>query len=167
MTLELDISVAHDRWQAADPGDLAQRAAAAVDDLQPEGYRPGIVGLLFTDNDTMRGLNDQWRDKDKPTNVLSFPAEDMPEIAGIPAPVGDIALGYEICAAEAAEKQISVQNHAMHLIVHGLLHLFGYDHIEDDEARLMESLETRLLSILGVPDPYGDGGSADDGECDA
>ena len=107
-------------------------------------------------------LNREWRERDKPTNVLSFPMFTRDELLGLtpdgpPAMLGDIALAYETCAHEAEEKGIPLEHHAAHLIVHGLLHLAGYDHVHSDaEAEIMEALETAALAKMGVADPYGD-----------
>lgn len=137
------------RWDAAgeDWDALAARALTAVNKaLSPE--RGGEVALLLADDAALQTLNGQWRGKDKPTNVLSFPA-------AAPGPMlGDIALSYDTLAREAADKGASLADHAAHLIVHGLLHLHGYDHEADDEAEEMEALERRILEDLGIADPY-------------
>ena len=128
----------------------------AVMTYEPEGFLPGQVAVLLTDDAAMRGLNTQFRDKDAPTNVLSFPAGDPPP--GLPpqapVPVGDIALGLETCAREAAAKGISLEDHTAHLVIHGLLHLFGYDHISSEDAALMEGLEITLLAQMDIKNPY-------------
>lgn len=152
--LDLDIAVTADGWSAIDPAALADRCAQAITQIRPDLYQPGLVALLFTDDDEVRALNRDWRQKDKTTNVLSFPAEPMPPLAGMAMPLGDIALAAGVCHAEAAEKAIGMDQHTTHLIVHGILHLFGYDHLQDEEARVMESLERQILSQLGVADPY-------------
>ncbi len=100
----------------------------------------------------MRDLNARFRDQDKATNVLSFPAPPNPEDH-----LGDIALAYGVCAREAAEQGKPIGRHLQHLVVHGVLHLLGYDHMSDDEAKVMEDLERALLAGLGVPDPYAAG----------
>jgi probable rRNA maturation factor len=97
----------------------------------------------------VRGLNARFRDHDKATNVLSFPAGRTAQ-----GQAGDIALAYGICAAEAATQGKPLAHHLQHLTVHGVLHLFGYDHEQEDEAAIMEGLERRILARLGVPDPY-------------
>ena len=110
----------------------------------------------------MHALNREWREKDKPTNVLSFPMLDDDEIDALldgtyNAPeimLGDIILAYETCAAEAEEKQISVANHATHLVIHGMLHLLGHDHVGDEEAEAMEALEVKALASMGLHNPY-------------
>jgi probable rRNA maturation factor len=108
----------------------------------------------------VRALNAEWRGKDKPTNVLSFPMADADELEdateGPELMLGDIVLARGVCAAEAADKAISIEAHASHLLVHGTLHLLGYDHGDDDAAADMEAREVRALARLGIGDPYGD-----------
>ncbi len=125
---------------------------------------PVSVSVKLSDNDEVQKLNREWRGKDKPTNVLSFPMLDEDEVEAIAsgdftAPeimVGDIILAYGVCAAEAKEKGIALSDHATHLVVHGMLHLLGHDHIEDDEAETMEALEVKALASLGLHNPYSD-----------
>lgn len=109
------------------------------------------VCVLFTDDSAMRDLNGQFRNKPDPTNVLSFPAHETDT-----GRAGDIALGRETVFREAAEKAIEVEDHIVHLVVHGFLHLQGYDHQTDMEAEEMESVERGTLQQLGIADPYGD-----------
>jgi probable rRNA maturation factor len=115
------------------------------------------VSLVFTSDEEIRGINAEWRSQDKPTNVLSFPA--FPLTPGkMPGPMlGDIIFAQETLSREVGELGKSFDEHLTHLLVHGFLHLFGYDHMEDDEAEKMEGLETRILAELGLSDPYGDG----------
>jgi probable rRNA maturation factor len=133
-------------------------AAAAVyleaDEGQPFPQQPVELSLVFTNDESIREINAQWRRKDTPTNVLSFPA--FPVRPGrMPGPMlGDIVIGRETMEREAAELEKEVQTHLTHLLVHGFLHLFGYDHMKTDEAERMESLETRILATLGLSDPY-------------
>lgn len=142
---------------------LAERAAAAVGAVAPEiANRRLCVSVLFTCDAEVHTLNREWRQRDKPTNVLSFPMLEREELLdleqdGPPVMLGDIALAHETCAREAAEKGVSLEHHAAHLIVHGLLHLAGHDHVHSDaEAEAMEALEIAALAKLGIPDPYGD-----------
>ena len=120
------------------------------------------ASVLFTTDDEVHTLNREWRERDKPTNVLSFPMltrEELVELAGEgpPAMLGDIALAHETCAREAEEKGIALEHHAAHLVIHGLLHLAGHDHVQTDaQAEAMEALEITALAKLGIPDPYGD-----------
>jgi probable rRNA maturation factor len=123
---------------------------------------PVSVSVKLSDNAEVHALNLEWRDKDKPTNVLSFPMLDDEELDALlagtyDAPeimLGDIILAYEICAAEAEEKNIPVAHHATHLVIHGMLHLLGHDHIEEDEAEAMEALEVKALASIGLHNPY-------------
>ena len=119
----------------------------------------GELAILFTDDAEMRVLNRQWRDLDKPTDVLSFPS-DQPEIPGQPQYLGDIALGYETAFRDAEAMQRPFDAHVSHLLIHGFLHLLGYDHIETKDAQVMEPLETQILASLGWPDPNASGPNA-------
>jgi probable rRNA maturation factor len=146
------------RWEA-----LAASAGEAAAQVAPELANPRLsASLLFTSDDEVRSLNRDWRQRDKPTNVLSFPMVTRDELLalaphGPPELLGDVALAHGTCASEAAEKGVSLAYHASHLIVHGLLHLAGYDHeISPGDAEAMEALETKALAIMGIADPYGD-----------
>jgi probable rRNA maturation factor len=112
------------------------------------------ISVKFTSDAEVHALNAEWRDKDKPTNVLSFPMVEEDELDTAPM-LGDIALAHGVCAAEAADKQIAIEDHAAHLVVHGMLHLLGYDHeTSDEDAEEMEEAERRALASIGVADPY-------------
>lgn len=161
MELEIAIEAAwpaeHD-WEA-----LANRALAALSKVAPELANPRLsASLLFSDDAEVHELNREWRGKDKPTNVLSFPMLERAELLalspdGPPELLGDIALALETCAREAAEKRVPLEHHAAHLVVHGLLHLAGHDHVHsDEEAAAMEALEIKALALMGIADPYGD-----------
>lgn len=159
MELEIDI----EDWPAGEWEALAARAAEAAGEGEPLLANTRLaVSLLFTSDDEVHTLNREWRQRDKPTNVLSFPMLEREELQtlapdGPPELLGDIALAYATCAREAEEKGITLEAHATHLIVHGLLHLAGHDHVDSDEqAEAMEGLETRILAKLGIADPYGD-----------
>ncbi len=159
MNLDIDI----DGWPAGDWADLSERAAQAAEMVAPELANNRLTAsLLFTLDDDVHTLNREWRSKDKPTNVLSFPMLTREELLALspdggPEMLGDLALAYETCAREAAEKSVALESHAAHLIVHGLLHLAGYDHVHsDDEAEAMEALEINALASMGIPDPYSD-----------
>lgn len=108
--------------------------------------------MLFTDNAEMQRLNKQWRSKDWPTDVLSFPGNA--EIPSESRHLGDIALGFETASGDAAKLGRKMPAHISHLLVHGFLHLLGYDHETDGDAHVMESLEIEILAGLGLPDPY-------------
>lgn len=142
---------------------MIERAANALASIAPELGNPRLsASILFTTDEEVQELNREWRGKDKPTNVLSFPMlgpTDLLDLTpeGPPVLLGDIALAYETCASEAAEKDVPLEHHAAHLVIHGLLHLAGYDH-ETGEAQAieMEEMETKALAIMGIADPYGD-----------
>jgi len=157
--LEIDIEPP---WPSEDWPALAARAAEAVAQVAPELANERLsASLLFTSDDEVHALNRQWRGRDKPTNVLSFPMlarEDLASLhaEGPPELLGDIALACETCAREAAEKGLPLSGHAAHLIVHGLLHLAGHDHeISAADAEAMEALEVKALALMGLGDPYG------------
>lgn len=116
----------------------------------------GGVAVLFTDDAEMQQLNKQWRNLDMPTDVLSFPSGG-PEIPGEPRHLGDIALGYETAFRDAEAMNRPFEAHISHLLIHGFLHLLGYDHIEPEDAAVMEPLEIKILAGLGLPDPYATG----------
>ncbi|MCL4069309.1 rRNA maturation RNase YbeY [Pseudomonas sp. GX19020] len=155
------------RWQEFGLEGLAETAAAAVFaqlGLSPTGF---LISLLACDDQRIAALNTEFRGKPVPTNVLSWPSEeraaeeaggipDLPEPgdAEDPEELGDIAIAYETCMREAAEQEKAPREHVAHLMVHGILHLLGYDHIDDADAAVMENLETRILAGLGIPDPY-------------
>jgi probable rRNA maturation factor len=158
--MQLDIDI--EDWPAGEWEALAERAAQAAGEGEPLLANPRLaVSLLFTSDAEVHALNREWRERDKPTNVLSFPMLERAELealapGGSPVMLGDIALAHETCAREAVQKGVSLTDHAAHLIVHGLLHLAGHDHVESDaEAEVMEALETRILAKLGIADPYG------------
>jgi probable rRNA maturation factor len=160
MDLDIDIEAP---WPAGQWDDLAGRAAAAATQVAPELANPRLsASLLFTSDAEIHVLNREWRQRDKATNVLSFPMierEDLLALApdGPPELLGDLALAYETCAREAEDKAVPLEHHAAHLIVHGLLHLAGHDHeISTADAEAMEALETKALAICGIADPYGD-----------
>jgi probable rRNA maturation factor len=161
--MQLDIDI--EDWPGGDWEALADRAsaAAAAGEGEPLLNNPRLIAsLLFTSDAEVHALNREWRDRDKPTNVLSFPMLEREELEaltrdGPPVMLGDIALAYETCAREAGEKGVSLEAHATHLIVHGLLHLAGHDHVNSDaQAEQMEALETAILAKLGIADPYGE-----------
>lgn len=147
--------------QWADIADKALHAAVA-ESAYPYlagSEREVEVSLSLSNDDEVRALNAQWRGKDKPTNVLSFPMCDAQELASADKPgsillLGDMILARETCVREAADKGVSTEQHATHLMVHGMLHLLGYDHMDDGEAEDMEAREIRALHRLGLPDPY-------------
>jgi probable rRNA maturation factor len=176
-------------WQQLSEKAIKQ-AFQAADFAVPPGTS---ISISLSDNDEVRALNAQWRGKDRPTNVLSFPMLAEKELNRLNQPrhpefisgsilpqkpdaeiaewmlkhvqhdgamsevlLGDLILAYDICAAEAKEKGIPLSQHVTHLIIHGTLHLLGYDHIDDEKAEHMEALEVKALASLGLPNPYND-----------
>jgi probable rRNA maturation factor len=164
--MEIDLNIEDARWEALGLEALAERAAGAV--LARLGIDPDIAELsvLGCDDARIADLNAEFRGKPTPTNVLSWPAEERAaEIEGdMPKPpepdpfgaieLGDIAIAFETCAREAEEATKSLEAHATHLLVHGILHLLGFDHERDRDATLMEGLETEILGKMGIEDPY-------------
>jgi len=156
----LDIDIDPVWGDAVDWEALAAAAAQAAAVVAPEiAHEAMLVSLVLADDAEVQALNLQWRAKDKPTNVLSFPMLSRDEVlrasADAPAMLGDLILAHGVCAREAAEKGMSQAAHASHLIVHGLLHLAGYDHEAGDaQAEEMEALERKALALLGLADPY-------------
>lgn len=112
------------------------------------------LAIVLTDDSSIRTLNQMWRGFDKPTNVLSFPAESQSEVEGAPVLLGDIVIAYETTKQEALDQGTPFLHHLAHLTVHGFLHLYGYDHEADDEAETMERLERQILARMEIPDPY-------------
>lgn len=162
----MDISIEDDRWAEVDFDALSSRAIAGA--LLHQGIDADAceISVLACDDARIADLNAEFRGKPTPTNVLSWPAEDLaadtpgaapakpePDFTGEIA-LGDIAIAWETCVREAKEQGKSMPDHVTHLIVHGLLHLLGYDHIRDADATLMERLEVEILGKLGIDDPY-------------
>jgi probable rRNA maturation factor len=155
------------RWEPLGLAGLAERAATAAlagVSLDATGFSMSVMGC---DDARIATLNADFRGKPQPTNVLSWPSEergaecvgeapDLPDpgTAEDPESLGDIAIAWETCAREAEAQGKPMADHVTHLLVHGVLHLLGYDHVEDEDATLMEALEVRILASLGVSDPY-------------
>lgn len=164
MTLDIALDADEDWDSSTDWVRLAEAAARAAiaESAFPalaDAVRPVDLSIVLTSDEQVRVLNAQWRGKDKPTNVLSFPQAEPEEFeqAATPGPelmLGDIVLALGTCAREAEEKAIPLADHAAHLLVHGTLHLLGYDHGDDASAEDMEARETRALARLGLADPY-------------
>lgn len=166
MSLVVELSVEHPAWTEAiaDLQAFAERAlGAAVAVACVDVAADGEVSCLLCDDEAIRRLNADWRGKDAPTNVLSFPAAPAPRPHGRPRPLGDIALAFETVAREARRDGMPFAAHAEHLLVHGFLHLIGHDHETDAEAERMEALETRAMQRLGRPDPYREAADHDAG----
>ncbi|WP_373476905.1 rRNA maturation RNase YbeY [Sphingorhabdus sp.] len=189
--VELDIGL---DWRNSGFGQV--EVEKAVDAAVKFAGLPGLsdypspieVSIKLSDNDEVHALNREWRDKNKPTNVLSFPTLDDDDLNSFRHPelvsgsiatqrpegeaakwtlkqvlgdepemellLGDIILAYGVCEAEAAEKNIPIAVHAAHLVIHGMLHLLGHDHIDDDDAEAMEALEVKALASIGLDNPY-------------
>lgn len=161
---DIVISIDDDAWSRHVPAirDHVRKAAiTALATVDAQESRSVEVSVMLTDDAALRRLNKTYRQIDKATNVLSFPAGDTGPAgtsalpSDLPCLLGDVVLAVETVAAEAARDGKKFADHTAHLIVHGILHLLGYDHEGDDEAALMERLEVRILSRLGVADPYG------------
>jgi probable rRNA maturation factor len=162
----LEIAIeADEEWDSSRSWDLLVRRAAEAaiaESAFPQlatTQRPVEISVLLTGDDQVRELNAEYRGKRKPTNVLSFPMVDVDDllkanVAGPELLLGDIIVARGVCEAEAADKGVSVEQHATHLIVHGTLHLLGYDHQDDADAADMEAREVRALSRLGIANPY-------------
>ncbi|QIL02018.1 rRNA maturation RNase YbeY [Sphingomonas sinipercae] len=162
----LDIAIEADsEWDSSTGWEaLARRAAEAAiaESAFPQLSqvdRPVELSVRLTSDPEVQALNAKWRGRDKPTNVLSFPqmeAEDFEQVGsdGPELMLGDVVLAHGVCSREADEKAIAVTDHASHLIVHGTLHLLGYDHHDDAQADDMEAREVRALARLGIADPY-------------
>jgi probable rRNA maturation factor len=164
MMLEIAVE-ADEEWDSSRSWEqLARQAAEAAiaESAFPQlasAERPIEISVRLSGDEEVRALNSEWRGKDKPTNVLSFPMledDDLRDanIAGPELLLGDIILARGVCETEAAEKGVSIEHHATHLLVHGTLHLLGYDHHDDAEAADMEAREVRALERLGIANPY-------------
>jgi probable rRNA maturation factor len=153
--LALDVIVESPLWAKAPDAETIIRGAL---DIAANGtaHEAAEVAILLTDDSAIREINRQWRDQDKPTNVLSFPAGAGGKAT---AHLGDIVIAYETLAREAETEGKPFAHHLAHLTIHGYLHLLGYDHETDDDAVQMEKLETVLLERLGIPDPYSQSGT--------
>lgn len=162
-----DIVVEDPRWNELNLQDLAERSA--VNTLIHNGIQPSEheVAILACDDERIAMLNADFRGKPTPTNVLSWPETELFAEAdgGIPDKppagyggekgfLGDVAIAFDTCQREAKEARKPMHHHVSHLIVHGILHLLGYDHVRDRDATLMEGIETEILGKMGIPDPY-------------
>jgi probable rRNA maturation factor len=150
----IDVIAETSEWDAA-PGSeaIVRRAISEAAIALGTDFKNRMLAVLLTDDAAMRQLNAQWRNIDKPTNVLSFPPAANGQ-AGAVKSLGDIAIAYETAAQEADVEAKPFADHLSHLAVHGFLHLLGYDHDNESQAEEMERLERAILARLGVPDPY-------------
>lgn len=162
----VDILIEDERWQDILPA-LSERAIGAVFEDQGLDATLFEVSLMGCDDVRIKVLNAEFRAKDKATNVLSWPSQDLapleegarpdapePFIPGERESIGDIAISYDTCSREAEDQGKSLSDHVTHLMVHGTLHLLGYDHIREGDAELMEKTEVRILDRMGISDPY-------------
>ena len=153
--MKLSIDIDDPSWLAIDNLEMeAQRIADHCARAIDFGAEPLEATILFSDDETVAELNRTWRGKQGPTNVLSFPSAQDLAMPGAPRHVGDVALAFGVVAREAREQDKSLAAHTSHLLVHGLLHLAGFDHMTDAEAEIMEAREATILQGLGIADPY-------------
>ncbi len=167
MTEIVDLVIEDERWSSIGLGALAERAASLAlthADCPTHGYE---IGLLACNDARILELNAEYRGKDRATSVLSWPTFDLASALDGNKPksppnpsnlwaetLGDLAISYDTCAKEALEQRLSLHDHATHLILHGCLHLLGYDHQREGDAALMEGLESKALATIGIADPY-------------
>ena len=153
VTLEVEIERHGDAWRDAvfNRALIEQAARAAIRAAPPLPQGTYQVTLVLTDDAEMRALNRTWRGKDAATNVLSFPAHEKVKGPGL---LGDVVIAFETTSKEARAQHIAFDDHVAHLVVHGTLHLLGYDHEHEADAERMESLETEVLAGLDMADPY-------------
>ncbi|MCV2882191.1 rRNA maturation RNase YbeY [Actibacterium sp. XHP0104] len=168
--MSVDLIIEDDRWAEAGLQVLADRACAAA--LAHLGLPDDAeISLLGCDDARIATLNAEFRDKPVPTNVLSWPSDDLaaeedgarpyapePDLPDMPLELGDIAIAYDTCAREATEQGKAFADHVTHLLVHGTLHLLGFDHIRPQDAALMERIEVEILASMGLADPYEEDG---------
>lgn len=160
--LEITVQVHQEAWnnEVGDPAAVLAKVLAVVHQECPQARaESGEVCFVLSDDSHVEALNEQFRGLDKATNVLSFPAHPGPlaqaaPVSGDTPPLGDVVFGLETMQRESVEQSKTLPDHFVHLAVHGLLHLLGYDHIDQDQAATMETLETSILAKLGISDPY-------------
>ncbi len=155
LPVDIDLLLEGGDWPPQDKllGLVERSVGAVLDELQPGWTGRSELSVVFCDDARIQELNARWRGKDKPTNVLSFPAFE-PEAGVQPPMLGDIVMAAETVFREAKLENKPLENHICHLLVHGFLHLLGYDHESDEEAAEMEALERLVLARLAIPDPY-------------
>ena len=149
MSFSIDLQYGDPRWRKARGLSVRLRAAAELALKRGRARRNAALTVLLTDDAALKALNHDFRGKNKPTNVLSFPAP-----ANKDAYLGDVALAYDVTHKEAGAAGKRFADHATHLVIHGVLHLLDFDHVREGDARVMELLETRILAELGIADPY-------------
>jgi probable rRNA maturation factor len=159
LSFAIDVAAESDGWNKISGVEACVRRAAEAAMLDGEAP-PSEISVILSDDEHIRELNKQHRGMDKPTNVLSFPPARMKTPAGVPRFLGDIVIAFETVEREAREEAKPIENHLTHLVVHGVLHLLGYDHEDDEEAEMMEARERQILARMGIPDPYAERGDA-------
>lgn len=154
--VEIDLLVEAEGWPPHDQLETIARKAvdAALIELGASGEAASELSLVFSNDAGIQELNAGWRGFDKPTNVLSFPAFSIAPGDKLPPMLGDIVLAIETISRESSLETKPFEHHLIHLVVHGFLHLLGYDHESDGEAEVMETMERRVLARLAIPDPY-------------
>lgn len=152
----LEIEVDDVAWkELPDPEALLRTAAQATEKVLGTDLSDAVLTISLATDDEVADLNQRWRNKAGPTNVLSFPAaQHVPLPPDEPRPLGDIIMAAGVVRREAEQQAKSFEHHSVHLAVHGILHIMGYDHISDDEANRMERLEIDILNVLGIANPY-------------
>jgi probable rRNA maturation factor len=162
----IECNVEDERWQDALSVHDFELALQAIEHILPQDHaicrmnKPYEVSLTLCDDTSIQNINKEWRDKDKATNVLSFPQFDdfLEETGMIPdgvnVPIGDIFIAYDTVKQESVTQDKTFKDHALHMFIHGFLHLLGYDHIENDEAEIMEALEITILGRINIANPY-------------
>lgn len=146
--LVVDFAIDCEDWQSVFTAALKDKCIAILEEVvRHEGYDDITIAVLLTDDDHIARMNKTHRGKDGATDVLSFPDDDDDFL-------GDIALGYSVIEKQASEMGITMANHVLHLLVHGTLHLTGHDHIDHDEAEIMEGIEIKILAHHGLTNPY-------------
>lgn len=165
-SVNIELSVEEPAWKELWNTQLIEQALNAAGSCMPDNHPFHIISnnyeisITLCNDDFIQNINKEWRDKDKATNVLSFPQfEDIESEAamfpeGVAPPIGDIFIAYETVEREAKEQEKSFNDHSVHMLIHGFLHLLGYDHIDDEEAEIMESLEVHILRSLNIDNPY-------------
>ena len=151
MSVSIEIATESPAWEKLAGAEAAVRRAVEAA-LRKERVEEGEIGIVLADDARIRALNKNFRGADKATNVLAFPTAESPGSG--PKPIGDIVLAYETMAREAETEGKTAEHHLMHLVVHGTLHLLGFDHVEEADADVMEAHERAILARLGIADPY-------------
>ncbi|MCF6343899.1 MAG: rRNA maturation RNase YbeY [Devosiaceae bacterium] len=155
LTIEIDINIDDDRWNNDFKPNIEKTIFVALSELNAQIIQPIEISILLSNDKKQQQLNLKWRNIDKTTNVLSFPQiEPFAPLSGL---LGDISFAYETIISECEQLNIEFEQHFTHLLVHGLLHLLGYDHQNEESARIMEDKEIKILKILAIGNPYNNG----------